>query len=63
MTIKRFDPVPTQYAKAVVRGDTVHLAGLIAEDWEQDIAQSRRVKIEPSDIHGLYPFVRRLRRV
>ena len=37
MTIKRLEPVPTQYSKAVIRGDTVYLAGLIAEDWEGDI--------------------------
>ncbi|MEM8988592.1 MAG: RidA family protein [Pseudomonadota bacterium] len=37
MTVKRFDPVPTQYSKAVVHGDTVYLAGLIAENWDKDI--------------------------
>ena len=37
MTIDRIDPVPTQYSKAVVKGDTVHLAGLIAHDWNKDI--------------------------
>ena len=37
MTLKRFDPVPTQYSKAVVSGGTIYLAGLIAEDWDKDI--------------------------
>ena len=37
MTITRIDPVPTQYSKAVISGDTVYMAGLIAEDWDKDI--------------------------
>lgn len=38
MTIERFDTVPTQYAKSVMHGDTLYFAGLIAEDFEGDIA-------------------------
>lgn len=37
MAIKRIEKVPTQYSKAVIHGDIVYLAGLIAEDWDKDI--------------------------
>ena len=35
--IERFSLVSPQYAKCVVRGDTVYLAGLIAENWDGDM--------------------------
>lgn len=35
--IKRFEQVGDQYSKAVRRGGTVYLAGLIAEDWSKDM--------------------------
>ena len=37
MVIKRIEKVPTQYSKAVIHGDTIYLAGLIAENWDKDI--------------------------
>jgi len=38
MTIKRTAGVPGQYSKSVMHGDTLYIAGLIAEDWGGDMA-------------------------
>jgi enamine deaminase RidA (YjgF/YER057c/UK114 family) len=43
MTIQRFDKGP-RMSQAVVHGDTVYLAGLVAEDTSEDVAgQTRQI--------------------
>ena len=37
MTIQRYEET-ARYAQMVVHGDTIYLAGQVAEDWDQDIA-------------------------
>ena len=42
--IERFSLVSPQYAKCVARGETVYLAGLIAENWDGDMtAQANEI--------------------
>ena len=49
--IQRFEPVPPQYAKSVIHGDTVYLAGLIADNWDLDITgQSREIFNEVDEL-------------
>lgn len=49
----RIAPVAGQYSKAVVNAGTVYLAGLIAEDWEQDIVgQTSSIFAQIEDLLG-----------
>jgi enamine deaminase RidA (YjgF/YER057c/UK114 family)/rhodanese-related sulfurtransferase len=45
--ITRSDPVPSQYSKTVTHAGTIYLAGLIAQNWDLDIAgQAREIFAE-----------------
>ena len=51
MTLNRMESVPTQYSKTVVHGNTVYLAGLIADDWDKDITgQSEEIFAQIDDL-------------